>query len=84
MSSSTMRGGPEDLFTVTEAPRFVSHSGRVGWQGGFFTEVLTASAGRVDHVHELYCVQRTFDPFQVHRDSDKHWEQMSRTQASLA
>ena len=42
------------LLTVSAAPRFLWHSGGVGWQGAMFTELIAAPARIVDHVHEHY------------------------------
>jgi AraC-like DNA-binding protein len=61
---------PDGMLTVSDAPRFLSHSGVVGWQGALFTELLTAPTGVVDHAHELYCLRRTLTAY--HRRDVPH------------
>jgi AraC family transcriptional regulator len=39
-------------------PRFLLDSARVGWRGAYFTDILGADEGVVDHGHERYCLQR--------------------------
>jgi AraC-like DNA-binding protein len=74
MSLSPMLQGPEGLFTVSEAPRFLWHSASVGWQGAFFTELLSAPAGAVDHAHEHYCLRRAHDAYQGRTHRQTRWE----------
>jgi AraC family transcriptional regulator len=62
------------LLTVTAAPRFLWHSGGVGWQGAMFTELLTAPAGVVDHVHEHFCLRRAHAPYRRRRRGQISWE----------
>jgi AraC family transcriptional regulator len=62
------------LLTVSAAPRFLWHSGVVGWQGAMFTELLTAPAGVVDHVHEHYCLRRTHAAYQRRKRGQISWE----------
>jgi AraC family transcriptional regulator len=50
--------GPEGLYAVSVMPRFLLDSARVGWQGAYFTDILGAQEGIVDHGHERYCLQR--------------------------
>lgn len=50
--------GPEGLYAVSVMPRFLLDSARVGWQGAYFTDILGAPEGIVDHGHERYCLQR--------------------------
>lgn len=50
--------GPEGLYAVSVMPRFLLDSARVGWQGAYFTDILGAPEGSVDHGHERYCLQR--------------------------
>lgn len=50
--------GPEGLYAVSVMPRFLLDSARVGWQGAYFTDILGAPEGTVDHGHERYCLQR--------------------------
>lgn len=50
--------GPIGLYSVSVMPRFLLDSGRVGWQGAYFTDILGADEGIVDHGHERYCMQR--------------------------
>jgi AraC-like DNA-binding protein len=50
--------GPHGLYNVSVMPRFLVDSARVGWAGSYFTDILGACEGIVDHGHERYCVQR--------------------------
>jgi AraC-like DNA-binding protein len=50
--------GPDGLYAVSVMPRFLLDSARVGWQGAYFTDILGAQEGIVDHGHERYCLQR--------------------------
>lgn len=50
--------GPQGLYTVSVMPSFLLDSARVGWQGAYFTDILGADEGVVDHGHERYCLQR--------------------------
>lgn len=50
--------GPQGLYSVSVMPRFLFDSARVGWQGAYFTDILGAREGIVDHGHERYCLQR--------------------------
>lgn len=50
--------GPKGLYSVSVMPRFLVDSARVGWQGAYFTDILGAREGTVDHGHERYCLQR--------------------------
>ncbi|MCW5657627.1 MAG: helix-turn-helix transcriptional regulator [Burkholderiaceae bacterium] len=50
--------GPYGLYNVSVMPRFLLDSSRVGWQGAYFTDILGADEGVVDHGHERYCLQR--------------------------
>jgi AraC family transcriptional regulator len=52
--------GPLGLYKVSALPRFLLDSSGIGWQGAFFTEIIGAPEGTVDHVHERYCLQRMF------------------------
>lgn len=54
--------GPDGLFRVSTAPRFLADSAGVGWQGAFFTEVIGAPEGTIDHAHERYCLVRMDAP----------------------
>lgn len=54
--------GPDGLYRVSVAPRFLVDSGAVGWQGAFFTEIVGAAEGEIDHVHERYCLVRMHAP----------------------
>lgn len=64
--------GPQGLFSVSRPPEFLVHSGQVGWEGAFFTELVSAPMGRVDHVHEQYCLLRSCAPMQT-RSKDGPW-----------
>ena len=57
--SITPLPGPHGLYDVSVMPRFLLDSARVGWQGAYFTDILAASEGTVDHVHPRYCVKRS-------------------------
>jgi AraC family transcriptional regulator len=59
MSALPPLDNPKGLLNVSVQPRFLRHSGRVGWQGALFVEILAAPYRVVDHVHWNYCVQRT-------------------------
>jgi AraC-like DNA-binding protein len=65
--------GPDRLYTVTVAPRFLLDSNRVGWQGAFFTSIVGAPTGTVDHGHERYCLQRTFGDGEARRVGRGSW-----------
>lgn len=66
--------GPDGLFTVSHAPRFLLDSNAAGWQGAFFTEFWFAPAGHVRHTHERYCLQRTFKPVEASARAGQSWE----------
>jgi AraC family transcriptional regulator len=57
--------GPVGLYTVSVMPQFLRNSARVGWSGAFFTEIVGAPQGTVDHGHERYCLQRNFNAAEV-------------------
>ena len=50
--------GPNGLYSVSVMPTFLHDSARVGWQGAYFTDLVAAPEGVVDHGHERYCVRR--------------------------
>lgn len=50
--------GPQGLYSVSVMPSFLLDSARVGWQGAYFTDILAAPKGIVDHGHERYCLRR--------------------------
>jgi AraC family transcriptional regulator len=50
--------GPQGLYSVSVMPSFLVDSARVGWRGAYFTDILGAREGTVDHGHERYCLQR--------------------------
>lgn len=50
--------GPHGLFNVSAMPRFLLDSCRIGWQGSYFTDIICAPDGTVQHGHERYCIQR--------------------------
>jgi hypothetical protein len=50
--------GPQGLYSVSVMPRFLLDSSRVGWQGAYFTDILGAREGIVDHGHQRYCIRR--------------------------
>jgi AraC family transcriptional regulator len=68
--------GPDGLFTVSSAPRFVADSNRVGWAGAFFTDLRAAETGTADHGHSRVCIQHSRSAFQVRelrRDAGWNW-----------
>lgn len=65
--------GPDGLFNVSAAPRFLRDSNVPGWGGAFFTDLLAAEEGRVDHGHERYCVQRALTPFRARAIGTPGW-----------
>ena len=71
MSHATL-SGPDGLFTVSRAPRFLHESGKVGWEGAYFTDLFAASSGAVDHRHERHCLQRSVVPFKL-REARGSW-----------
>jgi AraC family transcriptional regulator len=67
--------GPEGLFTVSSAPRFVADSNQVGWAGAFFTDLRAAETGTADHGHSRFCIQHSRSAFQVRElRRDARWE----------
>jgi AraC family transcriptional regulator len=50
--------GPHGLYTVSAMPHFLLDSALVGWRGAYFTDIICAPEGIVDHGHTRYCVQR--------------------------
>lgn len=54
--------GPEGLFNVSRMPRFLTDSSAVDWQGAFFTDIVAATEGRVDHGHTRFSLQRSTAP----------------------
>lgn len=50
--------GPQGLYSVSVMPKFLLGSAQVGWQGAYFTDILGAHEGIVDHGHKRYCLQR--------------------------
>lgn len=68
--------GPQGLYSVSVMPSFLLDSARVGWQGAYFTDILGAPEGIVDHGHERYCLQRS-----LHREARRTlgrraWQEM--------
>lgn len=57
--------GPDGLFNVSRQPRFVADSSVVGWDGAFFTDIVAAQEGTVDHGHTRFCLMHTSVPFTV-------------------
>ena len=57
--------GPAGLFNVSSQPRFVVDSSVVGWSGAFFTDIVAAQEGMVDHGHSRFCLTHSFVPFLV-------------------
>jgi AraC family transcriptional regulator len=68
--------GPDGLFSVSSAPRFVADSNRVGWAGAFFTELRAAPTGTADHGHTRLCIQHSrtgFELRELRRDAGWRW-----------
>jgi AraC family transcriptional regulator len=57
--------GPEGLFNVSRQPRFIADSSVVGWTGAFFTDIVAAQEGTVDHGHSRFCLTHSSVPFLV-------------------
>ncbi len=57
--------GPSGLFNVSRQPRFLADSGSIGWAGAFFTDIVAADDGAVDHAHTRFCVQHSSTPIKV-------------------
>lgn len=57
--------GPEGLFNVSRMPRFLRSSSEVGWQGAFFTDIVAAPEGRIEHGHTRFSLQRSTVPVKV-------------------
>jgi AraC-like DNA-binding protein len=74
MSASPRLSDPDRLLTVSAGPRYLWHSGDVGWQGALFTELVTAPAGVVDHAHVHYCLRRSHSTYRRRRSRHARWE----------
>ncbi|MCI5067831.1 AraC family transcriptional regulator [Acidovorax sp.] len=64
--------GPIGLFNVSQMPRFIADSSAAPWQGAFFTDLVAAGEGVVDHAHQLFCFQRTLVPFRFRKAGSHH------------
>lgn len=64
--------GPQGLFNVSHMPRFIADSSAAPWQGALFTDLVAAGEGVVDHVHDLFCFQRTLVPFRFRKAGAPH------------
>jgi AraC family transcriptional regulator len=64
--------GPIGLFNVSQMPRFIADSSAAPWQGAFFTDLIAAGEGVVDHAHQLFCFQRTLVPFRFRKAGAPH------------
>lgn len=64
--------GPDGLFNVSQMPRFIADSSAAPWQGAFFTDLVAAGEGVVDHVHQMFCFQRTQVPFKFRQAGAAH------------
>ena len=64
--------GPIGLFNVSEMPRFIADSSAAPWQGAFFTDLVAAEHGVVDHGHQRFCFQRTLVPFRFRKAGAPH------------
>ncbi len=68
--------GPHGLYSVSVMPRFLLDSARVGLLGAYFTDILGADEGVVDHLHERFCVARIMH-LEEHRTlGQREWVQM--------
>lgn len=68
--------GPHGLYTVSDMPRFLLDSSRVGWTGAYFTDLMAVPQGQVDHVHQRICVRRSLQLEARRRPAAAHWEPM--------
>lgn len=68
--------GPQGLYSVSVMPKFLLDSARVGWQGAYFTDILGAQEGTVDHGHERYCVQRGLHREARRAPGTRTWQQV--------
>ena len=68
--------GPQGLYSVSVMPKFLLDSARVGWQGAYFTDILGAQEGTVDHGHERYCVQRGLHREARRAPGTRAWQQV--------
>lgn len=66
--------GPVGLFNVSVMPTFLSHSARAGWPGVFFTSIVGAPEGSVDHVHQRFCLIRTQQALEVRSAPGARWD----------
>ena len=64
--------GPQGLFNVSHMPRFLADSSAAAWRGAFFTDLVAAGEGVVDHVHHLFCFQRSLVPFRFRQAGAPH------------
>lgn len=70
--------GPDGLFNVSRQPRFLADSSAIGWDGAFFTNILAAEEGTVDHVHTRFCIQHSSVPIRVRElRRDAAWTTMN-------
>lgn len=68
--------GPHGLYSVSVMPRFMLDSARVSLQGAYFTDLLGADEGVVDHGHERFCIARIMHR-EEHRTLGQHeWAEM--------
>ena len=57
--------GPDGLFNVSSAPRFLADSNQAGWAGAFFTDLRPAESGTADHGHSRFCIQHSCTAFEL-------------------
>ncbi len=72
LTPSTPLAGPDGLLAVSSPPVIAKHSGGIGWAGAFFTELVSAPTGRVDHLHMRYCLLRSCVPMEI-RNEARSW-----------
>lgn len=66
--------GPHGLYTVSAMPQFLRDSGRVGWTGAFFTDLIAVPQGVVDHAHARLCLRRSAQLEARRRPAEARWE----------
>lgn len=66
--------GPAGHFNVSAMPTFLRDSSRAGWEGAFFTSLVSAPEGAVDHLHRCYCLIRTQQPLEIRPATRVSWD----------
>jgi AraC-like DNA-binding protein len=65
--------GPHGLFNVSETPRHIRDSSRVGWQGALLAHIVSAPTGSVDQGHERLCMVRTLNEIELRDRPGNSW-----------